>query len=348
MTTYPERQKFIQWINEAVNSGARKMMACKTIGLNIRTVQRWIKGGCVLPDKRPIATRPVPKNSLTPTEIDRVIQVCTSPEFADVPPSRIVPILADRGIYIASESSFYRILKAHNLQHHRGRQKPRGTYVRPKSYTATGPNQVWSWDITHLPSRLVGGRYYLYMIEDIYSRKIVGSEVFEHETGEHAADLLQRAAWTEKCANKNLVLHSDNGSPMKSFTMQAKMFELGVTASRSRPRVSNDNPFSESLFRTLKYCPQWPRSGFSDIAEARAWVEKFVAWYNNEHRHSKIKFVTPNQRHSGKDIGLLKRRQQLYEQMKVLHPQRWSCEVRNWSPETTVALNPEKGVRRAA
>ena len=190
--------------------------------------------------------------------------------------------------------------------------------------------------------KLIGDRFYLYMIEDIYSRKIVGSEVHEKETGENASILLQRAVWIEKNANAGLVLHSDNGAPMKSFTMQAKMYELGVTPSRSRPRVSNDNPYSESLFRTLKYCPKWPMSGFETIEEARKWVSEFVSWYNDEHRHSQIKFVTPSQRHTGQDIEILRQRKKLYETKKCQNPSRWSGSTRNWEYVSSVSLNPNK------
>jgi len=347
MTAYPERQRLIMWINEAVTSGARKTRACKVIGLNIRTLQRWTDGVNIHRDNRPSAKRPEPANKLSKEERDCIINICLSPEFADVPPSRIVPTLADRGQYIASESSFYRMLKAHNMAGHRGRSKGPGTYKLPTTFTATKPNELWSWDITHLPSEVVGRRYYLYMFEDLFSRKIVGAEVHERETGQDAAALLQRAIWTEKCGNSNLVLHSDNGAPMKSFTMQAKMYELGVVGSRSRPRVSNDNPYSESLFRTVKYCPQWPKGGFKNLMKAREWVEEFVSWYNNQHRHSRIKYVTPNEKHRLQDIEILKNRTNLYEAQKSKHPSRWSGQTRNWQPVEHVTLNPERDLKAA-
>ena len=348
MTTYPERQKYVMWINEAIKSGARKLQACKIVGLSIRTLQRWVSGDQVLEDKRPTAKRPIPVNKLTQDEVTQILDVCMSPEFADMPPSKIVPTLADRGAYIASESSFYRVLKAHGLTQHRGRQKQRGTYKRPTTFTASKPNQLWTWDITHIPSTVIGKSFYLYMFVDIFSRKIVGAEVYEQETGKQAAELLQRAVLSEKCSRGDLVLHSDNGAPMKSFTMQAKMYDLGIQGSHSRPRVSNDNPYSESLFRTLKYCPQWPRRGFSDIDKARKWVQKFVDWYNNRHKHCAIKFVTPSQKHSLEDIAILERRGLLYEKKKKKHPHRWSRATRNWKPVVDVALNPERQNKKAA
>jgi putative transposase len=147
-----------------------------------------------------------------------------------------------------------------------------------------------------LPSAVKGQFYKLYLIEDIFSRFPVGWEVHEEETGELAAELVQRSVLAQRCATRLLVLHSDNGAPMKSYSLKAKMEALGIVASHSRPRVSNDNPFSESLFRTLKYWSQWPRKDFAGLEEARQWVKRFIHWYSHEHRHSGIRFVTLAQR----------------------------------------------------
>ena len=329
-------------IDEAILSGAGKRKACQEIGLSIRTLQRWKTGDKLLADKRPTAIRPAPVNKLSDTERQAIIDTCNQETFAALPPSQIVPILADEGKYIASESSFYRVLKAENMLRHRGKTKARGGHKKPTSYTARKANEVWSWDISYLPTPVIGQHYYLYMIEDIYSRKVVGWEVHHNETGEQAADLLERSVWSEKCRKQDLVLHSDNGAPMKSLTLQAKMYDLGVTSSRSRPRVSNDNPYSESLFRTVKYCPRWPSEGFKSLDDARGWVKEFVNWYNNEHRHSRIKFVTPNQRHAGHDVEVLAKRKALYQRKRNQRPERWSGAERNWEPEGAVELNPEQ------
>jgi len=270
-----------------------------------------------------------------------IIEVCNEEEFAALPPSQIVPMLADRNEYLGSESSFYRILRKHNMVHHRGRTNVRQKASKPASLHAVKANEVWSWDISYMATRVIGLHYYLYMILDIFSRKIVGWEVHENETGELAAELLQRAALAEHCDRGSLVLHSDNGAPMKSMTMQAKMCDLGIAGSRSRPNVSNDNPYSESLFRTVKYSPRWPSEGFIDITHARQWTLRFVNWYNNEHRHSAIKFVTPQQRHAGEDIEILEKRKQLYKEMRARNPNRWSGSARNWQPAGKVMLNPE-------
>jgi transposase InsO family protein len=285
-----------------------------------------------------------PTNKLSEAEREAIISVANEPAYASLPPSQIVPVLLDQGVYLGSESSFYRVLKDREQLNHRGRsQAPKNTH-RPTSYTAHGPNKVWSWDITYLASRVKGQFYYLYLLEDIYSRKIVGYEVHEQECGEHAAELLQRCLLREQCINQPLVLHSDNGAPMKSLTMKAKMEELGVLPSYSRPRVSNDNPFSEALFRTLKYRPEWPSSGFESLSKARDWVQSFSVWYNTKHRHSKLNFVTPVQRHSGKDRMLLGKRKEVLEAAKAANPNRWSKGVRNCEPKGPVTLNPEKKI----
>ena len=334
-------------IDEAVQSGSRLKPACNEAEVGLRTYRRWVIKGTVFQDKRPEAKRPVPINKLSSEEINEVISVCNEKQFASLPPSQIVPKLADQGRYIASESSFYRILKAKDQLHHRGRTRVIDKHSAPTSYTATGPNQLWCWDITYCSSKVRGLYVYLYMIEDVYSRKIVGWEVHDRECGELAAQLLQRTVMREQCFKKPLVLHSDNGAPMKSVTLKAKMEELGLTSSHSRPRVSNDNPYSESLFRTMKYCPRWPSEGFADLDCCRSWVNDFVSWYNNEHCHSQIKFVTPQQRHTGEDKLVLESRKAVYQSAKAKNPQRWSGKERDWSHIGAVQLNPEKDEKEA-
>lgn len=342
MIPYPERLQVKSWIDEACEAGARRKQACELLGLSIRTLQRWVEGDTIKPDGRPGAVRPPPKNKLSEAECEAIVAVCNEPEYASLSPVQIVPKLADKGVYIASEASFYRVLKREGQLTYRGRSRAPRKVKMPTTHTATGPNQLWSWDITYCASHVRGRFFYLYMIEDIYSRKIVGWEVHEEESGELAAALMQRTVFREQCFHQPLVLHSDNGAPMRSVTLQQKLYDLNITPSHSRPRVSNDNPFSESLFRTLKYCPQWPSAGFASVEDARAWVSDFVDWYNNKHLHSRIKFVTPAQRHRGEDKALLKQRSQVYELAKEKAPERWSGNARNWQPIGAVTLNPEK------
>lgn len=170
----------------------------------------------------------------------------------------------------------------------------------------------------------------------------MGYEVYERECGELASQLLQRTLMREQCFNQPLVLHSDNGAPMKSLTFKAKMDELGITSSYSRPRVSDDNPYVESLFRTIKYMPSWPTKGFETLNSSRRWVETFVCWYNTEHKHSKLNYVTLSQRHNGKDEEILKRRAEVLLVAKQRKPERWSSDIRNCKPVGDVLLNPER------
>ncbi len=334
-------------IQSSMRQGCRLPEACEEVEISLRTYRRWTIKGENQGDKRPIASRPTPSNKLSEAERKAILAVCNEETYASLPPSQIVPRLLDQGIYLGSESSFYRILKAEGQLHHRGRSRVPKKHPLPTTHHANGPNEVWTWDITYCPGRVRGMFYFLYMIVDIFSRKIVGYEVYEQERGEHAAELIQRSLLREKCFRKPLVLHSDNGAPMKASTMKAKLEELGIIPSYSRPRVSNDNPFSESLFRTLKYRPEWPSSGFESLKEAQNWVQRFVGWYNNEHRHSRLNFVTPVQRHEGLDTEILVKRKCVLEKVKDKHPNRWSKEVRNTAPVGSVTLNPERSESEA-
>lgn len=342
MISAPDRRTAVELIKEATAAGVRKSAACQELGISVRTLQRWTQSGQLAEDGRPNAIRPAPGNRLSEAERQALLDVCNQADYASLPPGQIVPRLADQGVFMASESTFYRVLKAHGQLQRRGRARPPRKVARPTTYVASGPRQVWSWDITYCASTVRGQFYYLYLIEDIYSRQIVGWEVHLRESGEHAAALMQRTVMAEQCFRQPLVLHSDNGAPMKSSTLLAKLEELGVTPSRSRPRVSDDNPYSESLFRTLKYRPLWPSEGFTDIDETRAWIRRFVDWYNHEHRHSRIQYVTPAQRHKGEDIAILRKRQAVYQQARAQRPERWSGDIRDWTPAGNVTLNPER------
>jgi len=342
MISTPHRQTAVVLINEAVTAGARRAKACSELEISDRTLRRWTKGGEVHADQRPLVLRPEPANKLSAAERATVLDTCNSESFASLPPSQIVPKLADQGRYLASESSFYRILRADGQQHHRGRAKPPVRRKPPTSHKASGPCEVWTWDITWMPGPVAGMFFYLYLIVDIYSRKIVGWEVHERESAELAATLIRRAVMAEGCITRPLVLHADNGSPMKGATMKVTMEKLGITASYSRPRVSNDNPFSEALFRTCKYRPDWPTKGFATKTDAQAWVKSFATWYNGEHLHSAIRFVTPDARHAGHDRATLANRAIVYANARAQNPERWSGKTRNWRPTGAVWLNSER------
>ena len=327
-------------VDEAVSAGARQAKACRELGLNHRTYQRWKDQG-IGEDRR--AGGPTPANKLTTAEAEQVLKVINQPEYRDISPKQLVPILADKGIYLASESTIYRILRRHGQANHRSPSMPPIKRHKPDELVATGPNQVWSWDISYLKSGIRGHFYYLYMIMDVWSRKIVGWEIHEDELMEHSARLIARTCTLEGIQKDSLVLHADNGGPMKGATMLATLQRLGVAPSFSRPSVSNDNPYSESLFRTLKYRPEYPDQGaFGSLEEARIWVGQFATWYNAEHRHSAIRFVTPEERHAGLQDIILNNRQKVYNNARRRNPRRWSRETRNWSPIKVVHLNPVK------
>lgn len=345
MIVLEDRRSLARDIATAQDAGARLSRACAIVGIDERTLQRWkAQDGLNAGDGRPRAVRPTPSHALSPAERNAVLETANDPSFASVPPARIVPMLADQGVYLASESSFARILRAHGQSRHRGRAKAPKAGRPPTTHIATAPRQVWCWDMTYLPTTVLGHWCYLYLILDLYSRKIVGWEVQARDHADHAAHLVRRTALAEGIAALTVkpVLHGDNGATLKATTVLAMLEWLGVKPSYSRPRVSDDNPYAESLFRTAKYRPEFPAKGFVDLGTARAWASDFVRWYNHEHRHSGIRYVTPAQRHCGDDHAILAARHALYTTARTRHPARWSGDTRNWSPILVVALNPER------
>lgn len=330
------------WIAEARAAGARQAPCCRELGLDPRTVQRWraMDGG----GDRRHGPKTEPPNKLTTAERQRIIEIANSREFRDTSPKQIVPKLADQQVYVASESSFYRVLREEELLAHRGRAKPPVSQP-PAEHRATGPNEVWSWDITYLRSPVAGIFYYLYLFIDVWSRKIVAQAVHETESSELASELCELTIAQEGLEGTDLVIHQDNGGPMKGATLKATMERLGVIPSFSRPQVSDDNPYSEALFRTLKYRPEYPRRPFQSLEEAKRWVRDFVAWYNHEHLHSGIGFVTPADRHYGRAEAILQGRRDVYADARRRHPERWSGAPRAWDAPKHVLLNPEPETR---
>jgi transposase InsO family protein len=340
-----DRQALARNIDIAHAAGARLQHACTTAGIDLRTLQRWrATTGLIAGDGRPEATRPMPAHALSPAERAQVLGVANEPRFAAVPPARIVPMLADEGIYLASESTFSRVLREHGQTVHRGRAKAPKAGRPPTTHVATAPREVWCWDMTYLPAVVLGRWFYLYLILDLYSRKIVGWEVHDGDHADHAAHLVRRTALAEGIAAlvDKPVLHGDNGSTLKATTVLAMLNWLGIKPSYSRPRVSDDNAYAEALFRTAKYRPEFPTKGFADLEAARTWAADFVRWYNVDHRHSGIRYVSPEQRHAGDDHAILAARHALYTAARKRNPARWSGATRNWSPIGTVTLNPER------
>jgi putative transposase len=340
-----DRQGLAPDIDVAHRAGARLHLACETTDIELRTLQRWkADEGLTAGDGRPRAVRPMPSHALSRAERERILAVVNEPRFAAVPPARIVPALADQGIYLASESSFARVLREHGQNAHRGRAKAPKASRPPTTHIAAAAREVWCWDMSYLPATVMGRWFHLYLILDLYSRKIVGWEVHDTDEADHAAHLVGRTALAEGIAAMPAkpVLHGDNGSTLKATTVLAMLNRLGVKPSYSRPRVSDDNAYAESLFRTAKYRPEFPAKGFADLDEARAWAAGFVRWYNHDHRHSGIRYVSPPQRHAGEDRAIVAARHALYTRARALNPARRSGVTRNWSPVGPVTLNPER------
>jgi transposase InsO family protein len=341
MTSLEERKTLIGLIGEATAAGARQARACGVLGLSARTIQRWQSGEPDAVDGRSLRCYE-PPHKLSAAERAELLAVANSAEFGHLPPSQIVPRLADQQRYIASESTFYRVLREEKQLAHRRSERPASARSKPRAICAYAPNQLYSWDITYLPATIRGQYFYLYLFMDVFSRKIVGWQVYAEESSALASEVLKDLCAREAIQPDQVTLHSDNGGPMKGATMLATLQALGVMPSLSRPAVSNDNPFSESLFKTLKYRPAYPLQAFDTLFAARTWVAELVRWYNHEHRHSAIRFVTPAQRHANLDQDILDRRAVLYESARQRNPLRWKGPTRNWQRIRAVHLNPDR------
>jgi putative transposase len=336
MISAPDRRQAVGLIREACQGGARLKRACAELGIDVRTYQRWRGSAPVKADARPGALRPEPVNKLESRGAGAGVGA--------LPRTRLCEPAAGAGRPPIGRSGPVYRLGVEFLPHSAGggRAPPPGPRpaAEPPRLVARAPNEGWTWDISWLPGPVKGLFFYLYLIVDLYSRKIVGWEFYVCESAEYAAEVVRRAVLAEGCVDQPLVLHADNGRPMKGETLLETLYRLGIATSYSRPRTSNDNPYSEVLFRTCKYCPAYPTQGFAGLEEARAWMQQFVYGSDHEHRPSGIRFVTPQQRHSGQDQAILAQRQALYEQARARHPERWSRAIRNWNPITEVWLNP--------
>jgi len=249
------------------------------------------------PDK-PVRERKAQPRALSPAERDTVRAVLNSPTFADMAPASVYHELLDEGVHLCSTSTMYRILHAHNEVKERRRQAVHPARVKPE-LVATQSNQCWSWDITKLHGPAKWSYYYLYVIIDIYSRYVVGWLIADAESKVLAEKLLADTIAKQDINSDQLTIHADNGSSMASKPVAFLLADLGVTKSHSRPHTSNDNPFSESHFRTLKYRPDFPDT-FGSIADARAFCQRFFSWYNNEHYHSGVAWLHPIDVHYGR------------------------------------------------
>jgi transposase InsO family protein len=300
-----------------VDAGAREDAACDQVGISVRTLQRWRAEGLV--DRRKGSKKCTPRK-LAPEVVEAVYQTANQERFADLTPEQVVATLAGESTYLASASTVYRILRARNAVNRRQDSKTPVRSRQPEQRTATAPNQVWTWDITWLTTEVKGLWFYAYVIMDIFDRSVVGWAIHDSEDGEHARELFERTCRDH--AARPTFVHSDNGAPMKASTLVNFLYANHILPTTNRPRVSNDNPFSESLFKTVKYRAGYPRT-FKSLVGAMTWFAGFVDWYNTRHLHSALAYLTPAQVRAGKAAEILERRNQTLAQARAQHPLRW-------------------------
>ncbi len=288
--------------------------ACESVGLPRATYYRFKS-----PPK--VTARRRSHRRLTDVERRRVLETLTSERFCDQSVRQVWAQLLDEGRYLCSVRTMYRILKENKAVRERRDQLRHPEYQRPE-LLATDPNQLWSWDITKLKGPHKWNYFHLYVILDVYSRKVVGWLLANRESSTLAVELIGQSCQREKIAKEQLTVHADRGSSMRSKPVAFLLSDLGVTKTHSRPYTSTDNPYSEAQFRTLKYQPDFPER-FGSLEDARSFLQGFFAWYNYEHRHSGIGLVTPAQRHSGEDKLVYERRQVVLEQIYKQFPERF-------------------------
>ena len=334
-----DRKSATELIDEAYRDGARLFKACKVLEISVSTFRRWKTGN--YKDQRKGAKKDVPRK-LSEEERQEIIDVCCSEEYKDDNPYEIHSSLLDKGKYIASISSFYRVLRDEKLVNHRSNTRAPHKRVKPPELTTDGPNQVWTWDITWLKSNIRGLFFYAYTIIDIWDRSIVKWSIHDCESDEYATQLFHEAVVENDYPD--VFVHSDNGNPMKGVTLLQFFNDFGINNSYSRPRVSDDNPFIESWFKTMKYDISYPGK-FNSISFARQWYGQFVHIYNTEHKHSGLHYMTPKQVREGKYSKIANSRNKVMKKAFKRNPSRWGRKVK-LIPEThIVCLNPSMDTR---
>jgi putative transposase len=290
--------------------------ACEALGVSRASFYRQQQPSSIEPKPRPRPTR-----SLSQAEQQKVLEVLHSERFVDQSPAEVYATLLDEGIYLCSLRTLYRILAEHEEVRERRNQRRHPVYQKPQ-LLATGPNQLWSWDITKLPGTGKYTYFQLYVILDVFSRYVVGWMVAHRESEILAERLIRLTCQKQQIQPQQLTLHADRGSSMRSKTVALLLSDLGITKSHSRPHVSNDNPFSEAQFKTLKYQPQFPKQ-FGSIEDARTFCHPFFDWYNHEHHHSGIGWLTPAMLHYGQAEHVVQQRQQVLLAAYLAHPERF-------------------------
>lgn len=291
---------------------------CKALEVPRATVYRaWAREQA----PRTPAPRPTPARALRTDERQAVLDILHAERFVDQPPHEVFATLLDEGIYVCSVRTMYRVLDAHKEVRERRNQAQHPVYTKPE-LLATRPNELWSWDITKLLGPVKWTYFYLYVILDVFSRYAVGWMVAHQETAALAKRFIEETCRKQLIAPEQLTLHADRGSSMKSKPVALLLSDLGVTKTHSRPHISDDNPFSESQFKTLKYRPEFPKR-FGCIEDARAFCVDFFRWYNTEHHHSGIGFLTPDSVHYGRASEMIAARQQVLDLAHQRHPERF-------------------------
>jgi len=290
--------------------------ACDVLGVARASLYRWRD-----PEPEEPRPRPTPPRALSPQERQTILETLNSEEFSDKAPAEVYATLLDQGRYLCSIRTMYRVLDSEGQVRERRDQLRHPSYKKPE-ILATGPNQVWSWDITKLLGPAKWTYFYLYVILDIFSRYVVGWMLAHRESAVLAEKLITETVEKEGIQPGQLVIHADRGSSMASKSVALLLADLGVTKSHSRPHVSNDNPYSEAQFKTLKYRPETPQR-YGSIEDARAHFRALFDWYNLEHRHLGIALLTPAAVHHGKADEILKRRQEVIEAAYATKPERF-------------------------
>ena len=308
--------------------------ACEALGVARATFYRRRR-----PTTGQRQPRPAPARALSEAERNEVFEVLCSERFADRAPAEVYATLLDEGVYLCSERTMYRILAGNKAVRERRAQRSHPNHPKPE-VVARAPNEVWSWDITRLLGPRKGQYFYLYVILDIFSRYVTGWMVADRETAGLAGRLIEETGLKHGVQPQVLTLHSDRGSPMTARCTAQMLADLGVTQSLSRPRVSNDNPYSEAQFKTVKYHPGFP-GRFSNIEEAKEFCRGFFPWYNTGHRHGGIGLLTPEQVHSGLAPEVIRQRQDVLAAAYAARPERFVAGPPHAAePSAEVWINP--------
>lgn len=309
------------------------------MGITANTYRNWLKNGSG-EDRRTTADKTNPSNKLSEKECSEVLEILYSEEFGDKSPHKVVPLLADRGKYICSESTMYRVLDEEKANKRRTQKRKDDTVRLKPNLVAQRPGQVINWDITYLPSSVKGVFYKALVLIDMFSRKIVNFRIFHQDTLENTRNHI-RSVFVDNGLTIPEWIHGDNGSTLKGQTLASMLRSLGVIQSHSRPNVSNDNAYIESFFGTLKTDFRYPSGGFRTIEDSEKWMESFIRWYNDE-PHSGINYVSPNQRHEGLDKEILEKRKKVFEKAREKYPERFGKRIRKIEYQGVVTLIPMK------